>query len=359
MKIIKLTKNNLSVAIKECRKTLQNDGLVVFPSDTVYGLALNAKSQTAVQKLFDFKDRPVGKSVSVIVKDMTTLQNIVKTTPAQIKVIKTLLPGPFTIVLPSKNKLAKGLEAENNTLGVRIPNNKFTQALSKSLDYPITATSANIHLKGPHYSISAFLKTLSNKKKAMIDLIIDQGKLPHNPPSTVLDMSQSSLKTLRKGFLNIEKIIERITTSETQTKNVAKKILEMYLPGIQEKALVFVLIGNLGSGKTVFAKGLGDSLGIPNIVSPTYVTYYEYQPENNTVKKFHHFDLYNVDNSQDLEVLNIKALVKKNEVLAIEWGEKLGSVFEKMKSGNSELLLIYLSEASPSKRLIEVFKVSQ
>jgi L-threonylcarbamoyladenylate synthase len=57
MKIIKLTKNNLSVAIKECRKTLQNDGLVVFPSDTVYGLALNAKSQTAVQKLFDFKDR--------------------------------------------------------------------------------------------------------------------------------------------------------------------------------------------------------------------------------------------------------------------------------------------------------------
>jgi L-threonylcarbamoyladenylate synthase len=359
MKTIQLSKNNQNFVLKECKKTIQNKGMVVFPSDTVYGLAVNAKSQTAVNKLFNFKDRPVNKSISVIVKDIAALQNIVKTTPSQVKIVQTLLPGPFTIALPSRNKLAKGLEAENNTLGVRIPNNRFTQALSKSLDCPFTATSANIHLKGPHYSISAFLKTLSNKKRKMIDLIVDQGKLPHNPPSTVLDMSETTLSTLRKGSLNVEKIIEKTTVSESQTKNLAKKLFDMLLVSAHRKSLVFILIGNLGSGKTVFAKGLGNSLGISNIVSPTYVTYYEYHPKNTVIKKFHHLDLYNVDNYVDLGVLKIETLVKENEVLVIEWGERLGPVLEKIKNSNSELLLIYLNETSPSKRLIEVYKVSR
>jgi len=323
--------------IKEAVEVIKNGGLVIFPTDTVYILAVDPTNQRAVDKLIAFKDRWPGKAISVAVKDMDMADKYVVLNDRIKGLINSLLPGPFTLVIKGKHKMAKGIEAENGTLGIRIPDNKWIDRLVTELDGPVTATSANLSGRTPHYSIESLLKTLSQKKKGMIDLVVDVGKLPKNKPSTVIDLTETEIKILRRGDLIVGKSKTLISKSVKETERIAEYVMKKslsaspHLPFTREtKSVVFGLSGELGCGKTVFSKAIGKYLGIKErITSPTFVIMneykinYELQITNYKLNKFLHFDLYRIMAEKELEEINFidqfSSTGSEQVIACIEW----------------------------------------
>lgn len=320
-------------------KVIKQGGLVIFPSDTVYILAVDPTNQKAVDKLLSFKNRWVGKAISVAVMDKKmALEYVTLSTNAQ-NIYANLLPGPFTVVSAGKHKVAKGIEAENGTLGVRIPDNKWIDELVKNVGGPVTATSANLSGQIPNYSIASFLKPLSKKKLALIDMIVDAGKLPKNKPSTVINTTEPEIKILRRGDLltagNSQTLISK---SEKETGKIAEFIFKK-ITG--DKPIVFGLSGELGCGKTVFSRKIGNLLGVKEkITSPTFVIYNEYSISPNPsltrggqkITKFLHFDLYRLGNEFEFKEIKFLEQFTPNSISCIEWPENMGEEnFKKLK----------------------------
>ncbi len=180
------------------------------------------------------------------------------------------------------------LLAENGTLGIRLPDYPLIIELVRQYGKPLTATSANLSGTPPHHSINSLLKSLNflknvhniskGKRIHLIDLIIDAGDLPKNKPSTVIDTTSGSLKTLRLGDLLPNTPNSLLSKSENETKQLARFILSKALKNSPGRPIVFLLQGELGTGKTIFTKGLGKILGVKEeIISPTFTICYEYK----------------------------------------------------------------------------------
>lgn len=334
-------------------KILRDGGLVVVPSDTVYGMMVDATNEKAVRKLLQFKNRPIGKPISVFVSDWDMLERTVEITDKQKETVSQLLPGPFTIVLPSRNTVCALLESERKTLGVRIPIYPFITDLVKEYGVPVTATSANISGRSPHYRVDSFLNDLTSQKKELIDCIVDAGHLPHNKPSTVIDMSGSDVKIVRRGDIVWANERTFVSESENQTKKIAAFILEKVTKHFHDKAVVMILQGDLGAGKTIFVKGMAESVGVDNVISPTYVIYYEYETNKEPLKKLYHFDLYQIEETNEFEHLGIKEMLKPGALLAMEWGEKSGEIFEMLKE-KAYMIYIRFEYVDEKKRKIVV-----
>lgn len=329
MEIVKIN-DKYEEIIKKAAEVILGGGLVIYPSDTVYILAVDPTNQTATNKLLAFKNRWVGKAISVAVTDKKMAEKYVDLSDNAKGIYKNLLPGPFTIVSTGKHKTAKGIEAENGTLGVRIPDNKYIHDLTTELGGPVTATSANLSGRTPHYSIESFLKTLSQKKKNMIDLIVDAGKLRGNKPSTVIDATEPEIKILRRGDLITANFKTLISKSEKETGKIAEFVLNKVIVKKNNKAVVLGLSGDLGCGKTVFSRSVGNILGIKEkITSPTFVIFNEYKTDSG---KFLHFDLYRIGSQFELNEINFWEQFDPGTMACIEWPENMGKEnFEKLK----------------------------
>jgi len=331
MKILDINDNYQKV-LKETAKVILAGGLVVFPSDTVYILAVDPSNERGVKKLLNFKNRWTGKAISVAVLNKKMAEEYVKISENGENIYTNLLPGPFTIVSEGKNNLVKGIAAEDKSLGIRIPDNKYILDLVKVVNGAITATSANLSGRRPNYSVESFLKPLSEKKKRMIDLIVDGGKLAKNKPSTVIDARESEIKILRRGDLITKKSNSLISKSEKETEKIAEFLLNKVEKEDNKKAVVFALTGDLGCGKTVFSRKIGKLLGVKErITSPTFVIYNEYELDEG--KKFLHFDLYKIDRERDLEEIEFFKNFDKKNIICIEWPENMGEKsLKKIKS---------------------------
>ena len=332
--------------VESALKTLRDGGLIIVPTDTVYGALVDATNKKAVEKLIQFKERPAGKPISIFVADFEMLKEYVEVSERQLNTLKNILPGPFTAILKSKKKVISLLESEYGTLGVRMVQYPFIVELVKKFGKPITATSANISGQGSNYDVLSLLSKLSQKKKNVIDSVVNAGKLPQNMPSTVIDLTQPEIKIIRQGDLKIPisksqfPIKSQISNSEEETKQIAKKILTDVIARSEatkqsHKPLIFILEGDLGVGKTIFVKGIGEFLGIKNIISPTFVIYYEYLIHNSKFiiqnSKFIHVDLYNLEKEEEFEHLRIEKYLKPGNILCIEWGEKAGKIIDTLK----------------------------
>ncbi len=299
--------------IKKIIDVLKNGGLVVMPSDTVYGLCVDATNPKAVDKILAFKERWPGKAISVFVEDFEMAKEYAVINKESETIYSSLIPGPFTLIVEGKHKLSKGIEAEDGSVGIRIPDNKLILELTKKYGKPITATSANLSGRKPHYSVESFLKTLSKKKKEMIDLIVDVGKLPKNKPSTVIDIREPEIKVLRRGELITKNVKTFISKSERETQKIAEYVFEK-----NKKPIIFGLSGDLGTGKTIFSQEIGKLAGVKEkITSPTYVIYNDYG-------KFLHMDLYKINNQNEIDELELIKIISEKEIVCIEWIEKLG-----------------------------------
>ncbi|MBI2051202.1 threonylcarbamoyl-AMP synthase [Candidatus Roizmanbacteria bacterium] len=358
MKLIKLYQDNLSSVIREASRVLKGGGLVVFPSDTVYGLLVDAKNVKAVEKLIALKGRPAGKAISVFVSDFKMLGEIVRIKKDTLATLDRLLPGPFTMVLTSKHTVSKLLESETGTLGVRIPNYDPVTKLVSSCHRPVTATSANISGRPPHYTIGSFLKEISMKKKKLIDLIVDAGKLPRNKPSTIIDLTLPTITVIRKGDITVKDAQTFVSHAPIQTKKIAQYLIQKILVNEPQKPIVFIIEGELGVGKTIFVKGIGEYFGIRNIISPTFVIYFEYQIQKKPIKQLVHVDLYRLEEAEEFKYLGLEKYLEKGNLLCFEWGEKVGPIFEMLKK-KGEVVYVKIRYANEGSREIDILDVKQ
>lgn len=377
MKIIKSSNQKPEKIINEALEVLNNGGLVVFPTDTVYGLLADATSPKAVGKLLAFKGRPTGKAISVFASGEKMAEEYVTINQNAKNIINNLLPGPFTVICQSRHQTDPRLEAENGTLGFRIPDYPLINKLLTAYGLPLTATSANISSTPPHYSTESLLKNLSENKKGLLSLIVDAGKLPKNKPSTVIDTTSGQLITLRLGdFLPVTSN-SLISKSEKQTLDLAGFILSKIINKSTGKPLVFLLQGDLGAGKTIFTKGLAKALGIKEtVVSPTYTICYEYkvistkfpqlstdypiiqrlssdtERQDRNIKSLVHYDLYRLESSEELKEISFLESIKPGNIYAIEWPEKIDEqTLSKLKE-TAQVIYVKINHLSKNQREI-------
>ncbi len=320
MKIIKESDN----AINETVKALENGQLVFMATETVYIAAVDATNTEAVKKLVSFKNRPFGKPFSVGVTDIKMAEKYVVLNETAKKLYERFLPGPVTVVSTGKHTLANGVEAENGTLGIRIPDYVFFQEVCKKFNKPITATSANASYQRRPYKLSDILDNISKKQKDLIDLMVDAGELPHNEPSTVIDTTlDDKAVILRQGEIKLKDKNEVLSRSEENTQNVAKELWQKYEDYSGKRAIIFALEGQMGAGKTQFVKGLARAMGITEqITSPSYDLLNDYVASNKPQKLIHVDTWRMIEPDLELKELDIKSLVTDNSVLAIEWADR-------------------------------------
>jgi|SRR3989344_8673876 len=189
---------------------LKQGGVVVYPTDTAYGLAVDATNVTAVKKLYALKGRDFKKPVHVIVP-FGHHHTVVYDSEDANRLMKKFWPGPLTIILPLKarGKAWQILSAGTKTLGIRYPDNSTAQALVEAFKKPITTTSANLSGKGICYSIAEVRRQFRYVPRYVPIFYLDGGKLPNNPPSTVVSLLKG-VRILRVGSISeteIKKVI--------------------------------------------------------------------------------------------------------------------------------------------------------
>lgn len=329
---------------------LSKGGLVVAPTDTSYGILVDATSQVAIKKLFKLKDRRVGQAISVFVCDFEMMEQFVDTALIPPNT-KDLLPGPYTFVLPSKGKVCKDLEAEDSTLGVRLVENDLITSIVKAFGRPLTATSANVSGKSSAYSVLAFINQLSKSRLELIDAVIDGGELPRNPPSTVVRLTGHSPEVLRSSTRNFLHHKPHVSMSPKDTQIIAKGVYEELSEVIGKKSIVILLDGELGSGKTTWTKYFAKHFGLSKIISPTYTYECEYKlsPTWSKAKLFRHFDLYNITHADDLSSMRLERMIGDSSINVIEWSAQMESnlLDELTKSTYLvQIRFVYITESS-------------
>lgn len=182
---------------------LKNDGAIVVPTDTVYGLAANALSQKAVQKIFKIKGRKQGKPLPIFISSLEMIDKVADARSEQAKdMIKKVWPGKATLILPARGWLPMEIRGDGGlTIGVRIPNHSWLRQLIDKFGGPITGTSANVSGFPPHTRIKEVIEEFE-KLPLKPDLIIDAGDLVPCEPSAVLDCTVYPPEVLR-GDKNI------------------------------------------------------------------------------------------------------------------------------------------------------------
>lgn len=364
MKILKITDTPADQVIKQVVKTLTKGGLIIFPTETTYGAGVDATNPRAVKKLLKYKSRREGKPLSIAVTSQKMAIKYVEINQQAKKLYRRFLPGPVTVVSKSRGQVTSEVESEFGTLGVRIPDYPLIIKLLKKFNKPITATSANASGRKRPYTIQDIFDNLSTKQKKLIDLVIDAGQLPDNPPSTVIDTTLSTPTVLRNGSLGLQ---SKSTTkhhkptvfnsnSELETQEIAGKLCLKHWDLIKTRGWIVGLSGKLGAGKTIFAKGVARFLQIgQTITSPTYTYIEEYDyNRHGFIGKFFHLDMWKINSQEELERFKIDDLIRPKNVIVIEWWDQIRDWRD-----NTQLrpdLVVKFKEKGLSKRSLEVAK---
>ena len=158
---------------------LMHDGLVVYPTETLYGLGADAFSEEAILKVYEAKKRPLAMPISIAVSDFDMLAAVARVEPEMEPFLHTFLPGPVTVVLRARNSVPEILTGGTGMIGIRMPSHELALKLITAFDAPITATSANLHgAKDPQTPDECTVPR---------EILIDGGRLP-GTPSTVIDL---------------------------------------------------------------------------------------------------------------------------------------------------------------------------
>ena len=186
--------------LNEIVKVLDSDGLIIFPTDTVYGIACNSFSDNAIKRLFNAKNRDFSKPINVLTDSVEKIKLVASSiNEKETELVNKYLPGNLTIILDKKKEVSNLLTANMPTIGVRIPNNDIALQILKAYPYPLATTSANISGNKEGSKIEDFIKDF----KDTVDIVIDFGEL-YDLPSTIVRVEDNEIKVLREGSLKIK-----------------------------------------------------------------------------------------------------------------------------------------------------------
>ena len=178
--------------VSQAIRVMADGGVVLYPTDTVYGLGANIFDNKAVKRVFDIKKRSYLKPLSILVSDVDAIGLVAKLSTSQREIINDYLPGPYTFILNKTDIVSRHITAGLRNVGVRVPDNELACRLASV--FPITTTSANLSDD----------EMLSNPKEILeqlgrdVDLVIDVGDLESAKSSSVIDLTGMEPKILRK-----------------------------------------------------------------------------------------------------------------------------------------------------------------
>jgi len=195
---IKIYENNPNeVAIKKVVEVLKNGGLVIYPTDTVYGLGCDITNTKALERIAKIKGVKLEKAnFSFVCSDLSHISDYIKQIDtATFKILKRALPGPYTFILPGNNNLPKEFK-KKTTVGIRVPDNAIALEIVRQLGNPIVSTS--IHDEDEVLEYSTDPELIFEKWQNLVDLVIDGG-YGDNIGSTIIDLSEFEPMVIREG----------------------------------------------------------------------------------------------------------------------------------------------------------------
>ena len=198
-------KNNIDeTKLEIAGKTIANGGLVIFPTETVYGIGTNGLDEKAIEKLYTIKQRDLNKPISLLVSSIDMVNQITcDISDIEYKLMNAFFPGPFTIILKKKSIISNILTAGKETVGVRMPDCEITQKLIEYANCPIAAPSANISGKPSGTNIDTIINDFYDK----VDYIIDNGEAKIGLASTIVQVIDGIPHILREGSITKEQIL--------------------------------------------------------------------------------------------------------------------------------------------------------
>ena len=184
-------------------EALRRGEVIVFPTETFYGLGADALNPAAVDKILLLKGRNPDNPIPLIIADRAMLEEVVREfPPAAQRLADRFWPGPLTLVLPAKARLPAPLLNRDGGVGVRVSSHPLARRLSRELGRPITATSANLSGRPPARSIAEALTYFSEK----LTVYLDGGALQGRKGSTVIEVREGKLRTVREGEIGAAEI---------------------------------------------------------------------------------------------------------------------------------------------------------
>ena len=195
--------------IETAVKIIKKGGSIIYPTDTVYGLGVNALREDSVKRLFKIKKRPETKPIPIIIRDLEMAKKLAYIDKKQEKILESVWPGKVTVILEKRNIIPDILTSGRKTIGLRIADCLFTKLLMEKLEDPITATSANFSGEPSLIYSSDVIKTFE-KAYPRPDLILDAGDLPESSASTVLDLTSQKPKITRIGPISKKDLMKML-----------------------------------------------------------------------------------------------------------------------------------------------------
>jgi len=210
MKMIIKEKNDDDVLKVSCNKEgiekasqiVSQGGIVIFPTDTVYGIGCNPYNKESVEKIYKIKSREIMKPLPVLTYSIETAEKIVEFDQFTKKIVKKFWPGPLTVILKVTDKKIKESLNLENKIAIRVPDHKCTLELLKKCNF-LVGTSANISGDLPYTDPEECLKNLEN-----YDIFVDGGIITSKGESTIIEIENEQIKIIREGSLTEDEILQ-------------------------------------------------------------------------------------------------------------------------------------------------------
>lgn len=185
-------------AANKAANILNKGGVIVYPTETLYGIGALASNDEAAERIFEIKGRPHGKPIPLLVKDLPMLSEIAESNTLAASLSQVFWPGRLTMILTLKSDLPELITCGTGKIALRISSHPFLESLFNLISEPLTSTSANIS-NGPNLTDPQELFETFNGK---VDLIVDSGKIPESRGSTIVDLTLDPPQVLREGDIN-------------------------------------------------------------------------------------------------------------------------------------------------------------
>ncbi len=184
---------------------LRRGGVVAFPTETFYGLAVDPRSAPAVKRLFSLKERPPDQPLPLIAADAAQVVEQVGTlTPLAARLASRGWPGALTLIIPASPRLCEDVHLSTGKVAVRVPEDRIARALAGRAGHAVTSTSANIAGEPPSSTPEDVVRSLGER----VDVLIDAGATPGGLPSTIVDATGESPVLVRAGVIAWERVLE-------------------------------------------------------------------------------------------------------------------------------------------------------
>lgn len=200
------TKGNEKRAIADAVGVLRGGGVVAYPTDTLYGLAVDPRSLEAVERLFDVKGRDRSQAIPLIAADLDQAREAGTFTAVDLRLVEHFWPGPLTVVVTASGALSRSIASADGTVGIRVPAHTVARELAWAFGFCITATSANLSGQPATRSPDVVAATLGDR----VDLLLDDGMAPGGEPSTIVAVRTGTPQLIRAGAVAWDRVLKSL-----------------------------------------------------------------------------------------------------------------------------------------------------